>query len=84
MQDTWRGLLCSSCTRKCYFCEDWMLDEEGVTDNKGVVAHKDCARDSDLYHEYLDEMARDAMWDRRISEWKDGDRAINGRYRGER
>ncbi len=43
MLDTWRGLLCSSCTRKCTICGDWMLDEVGVKDSKCDAAHKDCA-----------------------------------------
>ncbi len=40
---TWRGLLCSSCTRKCTICGDWMLDEVGVRDVNNDEAHSDCA-----------------------------------------
>ncbi len=81
MQTTWRGLLCSSCTRKCAICGDWTLDEEVWEDVNGDVAHRDCVREDSQIRA---ERAADAMWDHRISEWKDGDRAINGRYRGER
>ena len=42
MADTWRGLLCSSCTRKCALCGDWMLDEESAKDINGDEAHRDC------------------------------------------
>ncbi len=84
MVENFKGFVCSSCTRRCAICTEWMLTEEGITDNRGNVAHRDCAIESLEYQEYFDEMARDRAIDQQISEWKDGDRAINGRYRGER
>lgn len=45
MPDTHMGFLCSSCTRKCVICGDWMLDEVGVKDINGDEAHKECAVD---------------------------------------
>jgi len=38
MPDTHMGRLCSSCTRKCTICGDWLLGEIGE-------AHKECADD---------------------------------------
>lgn len=45
-RDTHMGSLCSSCTRECAICKDWMLDEEGVRDSEGNEAHKICAEEA--------------------------------------
>ena len=45
MRDTSKGFLCSSCTRTCTICGDWMMTEVGVMDNEGNEAHKDCAEE---------------------------------------
>ena len=40
-----RGKLCSSCTRRCLLCGDFLLDEEFVKDCEGNEAHTICAEE---------------------------------------
>jgi hypothetical protein len=44
MLDTWRGTICSSCSRKCLWCNDWMEQEDGIQFNDGSM-HKACHED---------------------------------------
>jgi hypothetical protein len=45
MVETYLGKLCSSCSRLCAICRDFMLGEDGVTDSEGETAHEVCARE---------------------------------------
>ena len=41
-----RGPVCSSCTRTCAICDDWLLGEPTVKDTEGAEAHKTCVEDA--------------------------------------